>query len=415
MSNNPENQSIRNANPLSLLDPLQPVKLTVSPVHGSPESSAGTQVQDAWLSRISSEVRSHLLLIITVIMPMLTATAYYGVLLSDQYVSETRFVIRSMVNPGLGGLSIMTQGQGLARTEDDTHLVNEFLQSRDAIRLLNENGELSKSLSRPESDMFYGFPSIINGSTKEDLYEHFKTFIDVSYKNSTGITTMNVRAFTASDAQRISSSLLSHAETVVNQLNQRAKADAVRFSEAVANAAETRVVEAQRRIAEFRNRELVMDPGKQSAVTIELVNKLFSERLALDTTLTETENATPNSPKIPAIKNRLSAIDAQIAALQAALTGTSTSMATKLAEFEKLSLERELAAKSLAAALSSLENARQDAARQQLYLERVVQPNRADKSQYPKRIQGLAVTLAICFAVFWITKSISAVVLAHDA
>jgi capsular polysaccharide transport system permease protein len=225
---------------------------------------------------------------------------------------------------------------------------------------------------------------------------------------------MTVRAFPAEDAQRLSAALLRHAEAVVNQLNKRAKADAVRFSEAVATAAEKRVIEAQRRIAEFRNRELIMDPGKQSAVTIELVNKLFSERLALDTTLTETTNATPDSPKIPAIRNRLNAIDQQISTLQAALTGTNTSMASKLAEFEKLSLERELAAKSLAAALSSLENARQDASRQQLYLERVVQPNIPDKSQYPKRLQSLAFTFALSLAAFWITKSMAAVILAHD-
>lgn len=413
----PNNQKIGEegkSGPLSAADPSLPVKLTVIPCGPTHNQKDAKALHDTWLKGISAQARRHILFLVTVLLPMTITCAYYLLILSNQYVSETRFVIRSMASSNFGGLSIMTQGQGLARTEDDTHLVNEFLKSRDAIRLLSENDNLPKILARPEADPFYGFPSLITGRTQEDLYEHFQNFIDVTYKTSTGITTMTVRAFTAEDAQRLSAALLRHAEAVVNQLNKRAKADAVRFSEAVATAAEKRVIEAQRRIAEFRNRELVMDPGKQSAVTIELVNKLFSERLALDTTLTETTNATPDSPKIPAIRNRLNAIDQQISTLQAALTGTNTSMASKLAEFEKLSLERELAAKSLAAALSSLENARQDASRQQLYLERVVQPNIPDKSQYPKRLQSLAFTFALSLAAFWITKSMAAVILAHD-
>lgn len=366
------------------------------------------------IHRVSALVRRHLLALVLIALPMLLASIYYLLLLSDQYVSETRFVIRSMSSGGIGSIAVMTQTQGLTRTEDDTHLVNEFLQSRDAVRLLAEKDKLVAALDRPEADIFYGYPTILSGSTREDLYEHFASFIDVSYKGATGITTLKVRAFTPQDAQRLTTALLGHAEDVVNQLNQRARADAVRFSETVAEVAERRVITAQQKLADFRNRELIMDPGKQSAATLDLVNKLFGERLTLQTALTETQTATPDSPKIPAIRNRLKAIDQQIDSLQAGLAGNKQSMASKLAEFERLNLERELAAKSLTAALSSLENARQDAARQQLYLERVVQPNRADKSQYPKRLQSLAILFAVCVAIYWIVKSLADVVLQHD-
>lgn len=309
----------------------------------------------------------------------------------------------------------MTQSQGLARTEDDTHLVNEFLVSRDAVRLLVEKDKLLPALSNPNADMFHSFPSILSGSTREDLYEHFTSFISVQYKAATGITTLKVRAFTPQDAQRLSRALLVHAEEVVNKLNKRARVDAVEFSENVAAAAERRVIAAQQKIAEFQNREQVFDPGKQSAATLDLVNKLFAEKLILETTLSENRSATPDSPKIPALLNRLNALDKEIASLQAGLAGSKGSMATKLADFERLALERELAAKSLTAALSSLERARQDAARQQLYLERVVEPNLADKSQYPERLQSLAIIFAVCIALWWIATSLASVILEHDS
>lgn len=394
-----------------------PVPLVVRPLDlpDVANAAASPAAPTTPLTRASLFARRNLIAIVTVIIPMLLASIYYSLLLSDQYVSETRFVIRSMASSGLGGLSVMTQSQGLARTEDDTHLVNEFLVSRDAVRLLVEKDKLLPALSNPNADMFHSFPSILSGSTREDLYEHFTSFISVQYKAATGITTLKVRAFTPQDAQRLSRALLVHAEEVVNKLNKRARVDAVEFSENVAAAAERRVIAAQQKIAEFQNREQVFDPGKQSAATLDLVNKLFAEKLILETTLSENRSATPDSPKIPALLNRLNALDKEIASLQAGLAGSKGSMATKLADFERLALERELAAKSLTAALSSLERARQDAARQQLYLERVVEPNLADKSQYPDRLQSLAIIFAVCVALWWITTSLASVILEHDS
>lgn len=394
-----------------------PVRLQVRQI--APSSSElrlpDDGIEEHPLARISKLTRRKILAITFIIAPMIVASVYYLLLLSDQYISETRFVIRSMSSTGLSGIAIMTQGQGLARTEDDTNLVNEFLQSRDAIKRLAEKDKLLQALAHPQGDVFYGFPTVLSGSSREDLYQHYSSFIDVSYQASTGITTLQVRAFTPEDAQRLAKALLTHAEDVVNALNRRARVDAVRFSETVATAAEKRVIEAQKRLAVFRNREGVLDPERQSVATLELINKLFAEKLALETTLTATQTATPNNPKIPAILNRLTAIEKEIAALQGGLTGGKASMASKLAEFERLNLERELAAKSLTAALSTLERARQDAVRQQLYLERVVEPNLADKSQYPKRFQSLAVVFVICIALYWIAKSFSVTILEHDA
>jgi capsular polysaccharide transport system permease protein len=393
-----------------------PVGLIVRPLDtGEVAPIAQPDASAHIITRLSTALRTHILAVICIVLPMLLASVYYLLLLSDQYVAETRFVIRSMASSGLGGLAIMTQSNGLARTEDDTHLVNEFLQSRDAIRLLAEKDKLLPALAHPDGDIFYGFPTILSGSTREDLYEHYSTFIDVSYKASTGITTMKVRAFTPEDAKRLATALLDHAEGVVNQLNKRARNDAVRFSESVVAAEEKRVFDAQQKIADFQNREKIFDPGKQSAATLTLVNKLAAERSAYEARLDETRTATPDSPLIPALQNKLDAINREISGLQFSLAGSSGSMATKMPEFERLFLKRELAAKSLTAALSSLENARQDAARQQLYLERVVQPNLADKSQYPYRFQSLALIFAVCVALFWIAKSLVGVVLEHDA
>jgi capsular polysaccharide transport system permease protein len=270
-------------------------------------------------------------------------------------------------------------------------------------------------LSKPEADIVYGFPTIFSGSTKEALYQHYSQFIDVAYASSTGITTLKVRAFTPHDAQAIATALLRHAERVVNQLNERAQTDSIQFAVDMAAQAEKRVVSAQMKLAQFRNRTSVIDPDKQSDAILSLVETLSKEKSSLETALLETTSATPSSPRIPALRNRITALDQQILEYNQSLAGGAESMASRKAEYDRLELERELASKSLTAALSTLERARQDVARQQLYLQRVVQPNLPDKSQYPSRVSAILMVAAICLAVYWIVKSLADVILAHDA
>ena len=58
--------------------------------------------------------------------------------------------------------------------------------------------------------------------------------------------------------------------------------------------------------------------------------------------------------------------------------------------------------KALASAFTSLEAARIEAQRQQLYLETIAQPNLADYPLYPKRIVSFGMVLASCLLVYGI-------------
>ena len=395
-------------------DPAAPINLVVRPLDLGTISPTTPIPKRHWLHAVGAAARNHFLAIIFLLLPILASIVYYTLLLSDQYVSETRFVIRTTLSSGLGGLNLMAQSQGLTRTEDDAHLVNEFLKSRDAVMLLAKEDGLLNALKRTEADLFYGFPSILSGSTNEELYQHFSQFISVEYASATGITTLKVRAFTPADSQRLSTALLRHAEQVVNQLNERAHKDTIRFATEIAKQAENRVIAAQSKLANFRNRTAVIDPSKQSDATLDLVETLSKERSSLETALREARTSTPESPRVAALENRINAIEQQIADYTASLAGGAKSMASRMAEFDRLELERQLASKSLGAALSTLESARQDAARQQLYLQRVVRPNIPDKSQYPQRLLSIIMACAFCLALYWIASSLADVIMDHD-
>ena len=67
---------------------------------------------------------------------------------------------------------------------------------------------------------------------------------------------------------------------------------------------------------------------------------------------------------------------------------------------QRVLLEKEFADKQLAAAMAALEQARAEALRQQLYIERVAQPKVPDSSLEPDRVRGILTTFVLGL-LFW--------------
>src|SRR5260370_26303686 len=95
------------------------------------------------------------------------------------------------------------------------------------------------------------------------------------------------------------------------------------------------------------------------------------------------------------------------------MTGDNGSLATALTEYERLDVQRVLAEKTLASAFTSLEAARLEAQRQQLFIETIAQPNLADYPLYPKRIASFATIAATCPLVYGIAWLLVAGVREH--
>lgn len=362
------------------------------------------------MASLLSALRQRLLLVIVVVVPMLLGTAYYGLIAADVYEAEAHFVVRSASgSSGLGSISVLMPST-FSRANDDTHSVNAYIRSRDAIeRLIEQNGLLDK-LARPEADFLQRFPRPFERATREALAKRFPDFVSVSFDSGTGISTLKVRAFRPADAREIALALAQHSEELINRLNQRAREDSIRFAREIVEKAELRVNDAQNRIAEFRASELVFDPAKQSQSAFELSNRLFLELATLKASLAENLTTAPNSPQVATLRAKISAYEKQIEEQRQLIAGGAGSLAPKLARYEQLALERELATKSLTSALASLENSRQDAQRQQLYLERIVEPALPDQARHPRRLLillGMLFVLGCAYATLhWLAAAV---------
>jgi len=341
-----------------------------------------------------------------VLLPTLAAAAYYFAIASDRYVSEARFVIRSGTKPtGLGGINALLQFVGLSRSEDDVYAVRDFLTSRDAMHQLLERLPLTDIYGRPEADWLTRYPSVAFGGSDEDLYRYFERMLSVVVNSTTGLTTLRVQAFRAGDAYRVAESLLVLGEGLVNRLNTRVQEDAVRVAAGELAQAEKRRIDNQIAVTVFRTREMVLDPTKSSAIVVELIGKLSEQLAEVRAQIAETQAGAPGSPELPSLQQRAAALDRQIAIESARVANGSDRLAEKIGQYEGLMLEREFSIRALSQAVAALEAARTEARRQQLFLERVVEPGLPDKAMMPERWRMVLTVLGfnvIGWGIIWL-------------
>ena len=98
----------------------------------------------------------------------------------------------------------------------------------------------------------------------------------------------------------------------------------------------------------------------------------------------------------------------------AKVLGGGESIANKTGDFERLTLENKLAEQQLGTAITTLNNASAEAQKKQLYLERIVQPNKPDVALEPQRWHNIIASFVLSLIVFGILKLLLSSVREHQ-
>jgi capsular polysaccharide transport system permease protein len=370
-------------------------------------------------TRIYDFLAARLLLLLCVVIPVLFTTIYEYCIAADIFMSEAHFLVRSraMAN-GLNGLSETSSLQPLSsmsQSNDLTNAVNDYMASRDLIQTLLRSNKLLELTSRREADFLSRFPRWGEAASVEALHRRFDEFVYPSFDSSTGISTLYTYAFRAEDARNIALAAFEHAEALINRLNNRQQQDSVAFAQKMVEDSREEVRKTEQRITDFRNNEGLFDPARQSADILTLIAKMSGDISKLKAELAEVNISSPGSPKVSSIKARIEALGRQIDEQRVLVAGGDNSLAPKLAIYERLLLEREMAVKAFAGSLSLLEEAVRDMDIQRLYLERVVEPNLPDYPLYPRRFRIVLIVFGFSLCLYWIAKVTGESVTKHEA
>jgi len=379
-----------------------PTRASDAGLAGIPTSASAGKRRRSPLVRALWRRRFYLLL---VVLPTLLTATYLYLFAAGQYVSEARFLVRGRQesNGAATALGQMIGAAGFKQSGEESLAVRDYLQSHDALHALQRNIDLTGLYRRPEADILSQL--WIADPPAEFLEFYHLSMNTVENDSTSGITTLRSRAFRPEDAKLIADEQLRLAEAFVNQLSARAREETLRVANEELKRAEQRVLASQVALTEWRQREQAVDPTRSAAIGLEGLGSLESALTAARAELQEKSAfMRPDNSHILNLKNRISSLQSEIAAQRQRMTQGSAALPGQLASYERLQLEREFADKQLASATASLETARLDAQRQQLFLSRVVEPNLAEYPLYPRAwriVLSVFVVLSALYGIGW--------------
>ena len=340
-----------------------------------------------------------------VLAPTLLAIAYFYLLASPQFVSEARFVVRSRADApqlSLGNMLSAAVGAGGSGATGEAYSVRDFLTSHDAVMRTHERLDLTRIWGREDADLI----ARLWNDDPERLTKYYNGMVSVSFDSATGVVTLRVRSFTPEDSKAIADTLLALSEQLINSLSERAREDALRIARAEVGIAERRVLDSRAALTRFREQQQELDSAGAVQAAMQAMGQLEGQLIAAQAELRERQAfMRPDNVALQNTRNRIEALERQIVAERARRTQGDGALSQQLAAFERLMLEREFADRQLASATASLETARMEAQRQQMYLSRVVEPNLAVYPLYPRKlisVGSIFLGLSVAVGIGWL-------------
>lgn len=339
--------------------------------------------------------------LLLVIAPIAVSGWYLWGRAADQYASYLGFSVRSETGATaselLGGLgSLMGVGDN---STSDTDILYKFIQSHDLVDRVDKRLNLREIWSKAPNDPVFSYTG---NDTLEDLLSEWESKVRIYYDS--GMIDLRVLAFDPQDAQAITQAIYDESTVMINQLNDIAREDALRYAKSELEDALIRLKEARQKMTEFRNRHQMVDPTADVQGQVGVVNSL-QQKLAeglVQLGLLKS-NAQPSDPRIEQAELLIKIIREQITDERQKL-GSQTASGEVLSElvgqFESLAVDREFAERTYTATLAAYDTARAEATRQSRYLAAYVKPTLAQEAEYPER-QKLLLILSGFVLLLW--------------
>ncbi|WP_291730891.1 sugar transporter [Leisingera sp. F5] len=326
-----------------------------------------------------------------VLLPLAAAVLYLFAVAEDQYASTAGFTVRSQESSGanelLGGLASFAGNT----TASDSDILYEFIQSQEMAEAVNARVDLRGHYSQywPADWVFSIWPD----ATLEELVWFWHRVVRISYDSGSGLTEVRVTAFDRDTARAVSRAIVDESQIRINALNEQARADAMRYAEADLMEAVERLKLAREELTRFRTRTRIVDPeadiqgrmGVMNNLQQQLAEALIEYDLLAGTVSPGDVRLKQGQQQIEVIRDRINIERQTFASSNTDTGGVGEDYPSLISEFERLTVDREFAEETYRAALTALEVARDDAARQSLYLATYITPTLAEEPEYPRR------------------------------
>ncbi|MDO9637553.1 MAG: sugar transporter [Pseudotabrizicola sp.] len=343
-----------------------------------------------------------------VLVPVILCALYLFVLANDQYASRAGFTIRqedgNTASAILGGLSFLTGGsQGV-----NAGVLHEFMQSQTMMEQVDARIDLRAHYAQgwPYDPVYSIWPD----ATTEELFGFWKRVLRLSYDSSSGLIDLTVQALDPDTAQNIAMVILETSQTMINQLNDTARREALANADReLADAVESLRV-ARGALTVFRAQTRIVDPiadiqgrlGVVSNLQQQLAQALVELDLLDPSTRVDDPRRAQLERRITVIRDR---IDQERNFFGATTDLSDSTYPEMIAQYEGLSVDLEFAQRNYTAALAARQAAVSNANRQSLYLAAYIPPTKAQDAEFPRRFILLSMILGFLLMA-WATAAL---------
>ena len=296
---------------------------------GLANTSGGRDVTDAPASRASrpGAPRNYLklftigLFILCVVVPTVAAGVYYGLFVTDRYVSNAQVTVKT-AGQGAIGAEMGSLLSGLVSTSgsQEAYVVQEYVRSPDILSELQQWLDLRSQWSRQRIDPI---SRLDPQASDEDFLEYYRGMITATYDSEKGVINIAVQGFSPDDANALATAIIELSDNMVNRMSDQIRTDTLSFARQEVANAEDRLQEARLEMKRFQNRHGDLNPAETASAIGGIIADLESRLAQVRTEMSaKSSYLRPNSSAMKALEAQERALEEQLEQERERLTGT---------------------------------------------------------------------------------------------
>lgn len=340
-----------------------------------------------------------------VVLPSALFAGYIFGVASPQYVAEARFTVRGGLPTGLEGMGKLSSAPTMLIVQD-TQVILDFMKSRAMVEDLKRNVDLESLYQGESVDWLSRLKAHL---PIEKVVKYWDKHIKMSVELPSGIVDFQVRAFTPDDAVTISKAALAASETLVNDMNNKMRQDAVALAESERERSQESLAKARANLERARNEEGMLSASEESSSLTKLIESVQQQMITMQQTYdSQRRYVRADAPQLRNLQTKIDASQKEIDTLKKQITRSGPGkpganqpvLSGAMSRLDYANLEDKIAERIYGVSLAALEQARLASENKLMYINTFVEPIAAQQSEYPKRGLDMIIFVAIAVAVW---------------